>query len=76
MSTDSPCLPLTDCKMILYLEPMTYPDAVAKCGLLRDRNSATGRGRLAVVRSKEDNSALTSLLQHAFGYKLKVNIAK
>jgi len=51
---------------------MTYPEAVDKCKALRDRDSADGRGRLAVVRNQNDNDELTSLLQHAFGYKLKV----
>ena len=51
---------------------MTDNDAAEKCSQLRDRNSPTGRGRIAVVRNSEDNDALSSLLQHAFGYKLKV----
>ena len=63
-----------DCRYILYLEPMTYGDAAAKCATLRDRNSPTGKGRIAVVRNSGENDELSSLLQHAFGYKLKVRI--
>ena len=53
---------------------MTYDDAAAKCATLRDRNSPTGKGRIAVVRNSGENDELSSLLQHAFGYKLKVCI--
>ena len=53
---------------------MTYGDAAAKCATLRDRNSPTGKGRIAVVRNSGENDELSSLLQHAFGYKLKVRI--
>ena len=52
---------------------MTYDDAAEKCSKLRDRNSPTGKGRIAVVKNSQDNDELSSLLQHAFGYKLKVS---
>lgn len=52
---------------------MTFEDAQAKCRTLRNDNAADGRGRLAVVNDKKSNDEMTSLLQHAFGYKFRVS---
>ena len=71
MNTESSSL-FSDCQYILYRQPLSFTDAKEKCSKLIDTNSPSGRGRLAVVRSVNDNQELTSLLQHAFGYKFKV----